>query len=222
MMAKVWAPTSRVLSWSGLPVPRSVSLAFRNFGLDWPLCRLTSVLSFRLCSPPMISQPPPLFLSELGTSCYFLLPIASSWKPFQICSKLERAGQGTPMCLTTYFTLTFYSICFITLTIFQSIHLWSILFGGYCSQSVVDITALHPQTFQHTWALAIFVHGFFVCVYGSSWIWTQGLMVARQVLCHLSHSSNPVLFWLFLRWGLLIAASQVVRITGVSHLHPAC
>jgi hypothetical protein len=62
------------------------------------------------------------------------------------------------------------------------------------------------------------------------YVLTQCFMLARQVLDHLSHSTSPVCCWAFSRWGLAnylprllrtaifqISASQVARITGVSH-----
>jgi hypothetical protein len=66
-------------------------------------------------------------------------------------------------------------------------------------------------------------------------VWTQGFSLAKQVLCHLSHTFGPFLLWLFFGDGVLralcpgwpqtailpISASQVARITGVSHLCPA-
>jgi hypothetical protein len=59
---------------------------------------------------------------------------------------------------------------------------------------------------------------------------TQVFAFAKQALYHLSHISSSLLLWLYWRWGLknylprlalteilLISASQVGRITGVSH-----
>jgi hypothetical protein len=60
-------------------------------------------------------------------------------------------------------------------------------------------------------------------------------ILARKALCHLSHSSSPFLCWVFSSEGLLcmtdcqgwlqtmilmISASWVARITGMSHWHP--
>jgi hypothetical protein len=66
------------------------------------------------------------------------------------------------------------------------------------------------------------------------WVWTLGLMLARQALYHLSHSARPFSFvlgifeigscrlfaWL---WTviLMISAYWVARIIGVSHWCPA-
>jgi hypothetical protein len=36
----------------------------------------------------------------------------------------------------------------------------------------------------------------FICNTG---VWTLGLALARQVLCHLSHAPSPFLLWWFLR-----------------------
>jgi hypothetical protein len=34
---------------------------------------------------------------------------------------------------------------------------------------------------------------------GSTWVWTEGLTLARQELCHLNHSTGPFLCWVFFR-----------------------
>jgi hypothetical protein len=72
-----------------------------------------------------------------------------------------------------------------------------------------------------------------VCVCGAG-VWTEGLMFARQSLYYLSHSAHFRIrcFWDRVSWSiclgwlwtmiLLISASQVVRITGVSHRHLVC
>jgi hypothetical protein len=65
-------------------------------------------------------------------------------------------------------------------------------------------------------------------------IWTQGFMFAKQPLYPLSHIPNPFWSGYFWRWYLVnylsswpwitiipISASQVARITGVSHKYPA-
>jgi hypothetical protein len=71
---------------------------------------------------------------------------------------------------------------------------------------------------------------------GGSGVWIQGFSLAKQTLYHLSHTCSPFLFMLFWRWGvsrticpdwswsisLPISASQVSRITGVSHQCLTC
>jgi hypothetical protein len=77
-------------------------------------------------------------------------------------------------------------------------------------------------------------HSFFAEVVVILGFWTQGLTLARQAYYHLSHATFPFLCWVFSReshklfflgwlWTLilLISASQVARISGVSHWHPA-
>jgi hypothetical protein len=73
---------------------------------------------------------------------------------------------------------------------------------------------------------------FFFCGAG---FWTQGLIYARQALCHLSHSTRvhfcdgffqdrvtgSVWQGWFLTMILLISAFWVARIIGMSHQHPA-
>jgi hypothetical protein len=66
---------------------------------------------------------------------------------------------------------------------------------------------------------------FFFFFFGGTGVWTQGFT-------GLDHTSSPFLFWLFWRWNILnyficlgwpqnvilsLSASQVARITGVSH-----
>jgi hypothetical protein len=35
------------------------------------------------------------------------------------------------------------------------------------------------------------------CYFGGTGVWTQGLTLARQVLCLLNHCANPFLCWVF-------------------------
>jgi hypothetical protein len=51
--------------------------------------------------------------------------------------------------------------------------------------------------FIYLW-LGILIKSFFFCDTG---VWTQGLTLARQVLCHLNHSASPFLFCISSRWG---------------------
>jgi hypothetical protein len=76
---------------------------------------------------------------------------------------------------------------------------------------------------------------FIFLVFGGIGVWIQGLMPARQVFYHLSHSTSPFFVMgsfqdrvsqtTFLDWLwttiLLISASWVTTITGVSHQHSA-
>jgi hypothetical protein len=70
--------------------------------------------------------------------------------------------------------------------------------------------------------------------FGGTGVWTQGFPKAKQELYCLSHTSCPLCsgnfgdgaFWtICLGWPqtmiLLISASQIARITGVSHQHSA-
>jgi hypothetical protein len=70
------------------------------------------------------------------------------------------------------------------------------------------------------------------CVCGT-WVWTQGFALAKYALYCLSHTSSTFYYGYFWRWGLVnylpglalhldppISASQVARITGVSHQCP--
>jgi hypothetical protein len=70
---------------------------------------------------------------------------------------------------------------------------------------------------------------FFVCVCDSG-VWTQGLILARQVPYHLNHSVRPLLCWvfsktgsceLFARAGFEPISSWIARVTGVSHWRPS-
>jgi hypothetical protein len=58
-----------------------------------------------------------------------------------------------------------------------------------CTSQVAGIIDVH----HHVWLFFFF---------GSTGIWTEGLMLSRQVLYHLSHSARSVLCWVFSRQGL--------------------
>jgi hypothetical protein len=73
--------------------------------------------------------------------------------------------------------------------------------------------------------------GSFFCGTG---VWTQGFVLAKQVLYYLSHASSPFcsgyfedrIFWTICPgWPwisvLLLSASQIARIIGMSHWHSA-
>jgi hypothetical protein len=85
----------------------------------------------------------------------------------------------------------------------------------------------------NTWVMHCAAFFFF---FGGTGVWTQGLIFTRQALLPLEHSAShfwgmrffEMGSWELFAWGwfqtkiLLISASQVARITGMSHQHPAC
>jgi hypothetical protein len=97
------------------------------------------------------------------------------------------------------------------------------------------ISIIYEIKFWHYWRLnsrpCIFY--LFLLIY-LWWYWDLNFMFARQAFYHLSHSTSPVfVLGIFERvswticWGclwntiFLILASQVARITGMSHWHLA-
>jgi hypothetical protein len=52
--------------------------------------------------------------------------------------------------------------------------------------------------------------------FGGIGVWTQGFTLAKQACYHLSHTASPSALVI-----LEVGASQVARITGMSHWHPA-
>jgi hypothetical protein len=80
----------------------------------------------------------------------------------------------------------------------------------------------------------ILLSGFLFFFFCETGVWTQGFTLTKQVLycsvleAHLQY----ILLWLFWRWGtvclgwpwtliVLVLSSQVARIIGMSHWHPA-
>jgi hypothetical protein len=83
---------------------------------------------------------------------------------------------------------------------------------------------------------AILWPGLFIywVIFGRTGVWTEALVFAKLVLYHLSHASSPFCSGYFedgawrticlswpQTWILPISASQVIRITGMSHQCPA-
>jgi hypothetical protein len=59
-----------------------------------------------------------------------------------------------------------------------------------------------------------------ICILGHIWVWIQGLMLARQVIYHLSHIPALTFFrWGFaFDWGQIVCTSSyIIGITDVYH-----
>jgi hypothetical protein len=98
--------------------------------------------------------------------------------------------------------------------------------------------------FIFCWAFLIFSHlrcenyNLYLVVilffFSGTGVWTQGFAFAKQALLPLEPQLQPIFLWLFWRWALAncfpgwpqtmilwMSASQVARIIGISHQHPA-
>jgi hypothetical protein len=95
-----------------------------------------------------------------------------------------------------------------------------------------SLSALRCQVRRSSSVASVWGYAFGFFFFGATGVWTQDFMLAKKVLYLLRHTSSPfcsgyfgdgVLRNICLGWpwtiSLLTSASQVTRITGLSHQH---
>jgi hypothetical protein len=126
----------------------------------------------------------------------------------------------------------------LLIKMFRLYLVWLLIWLGWVSHLAICVLFIPSVIYS---PFPLFVSSFwisqFFCVivlgfcFGGTKVWTQGFTLSKQVLYCLNHTSSPFFSEDGLLWAIcpswpwttviLILASQVAKIIGMSHEHPA-